>query len=184
MQGSANVSFKLKDLYKVKVPNISLKGQLKIVDLIDRLQEQLNELNNELEFQQTHLQQLRQAILQETVQGKLSEPGFARLKDNKMKGSKKILSSSNPKNHSSDEDAAQLLQRIKAEKQKLIAAGKLKKEKELPPITEDEIPFELPKGWVWCRLGEVSNILRGHPQDPKETQNIFLKSKQNTIGLL
>ena len=31
-----------------------------------------------------------------------------------------------------------------------------KKEKELPPITEDEIPFELPEGWVWCRLGEVS----------------------------
>ena len=56
-----------------------------------------------------------------------------------------------------DEPADKLLQRIKAEKQKLIATGKLKKEKELPPITENEIPFELPKGWVWCRLGEIAS---------------------------
>ncbi len=34
------------------------------------------------------------------------------------------------------------------------ASARSKKEKELPPITEDEIPFELPEGWVWCRLGD------------------------------
>jgi type I restriction enzyme, S subunit len=88
-------------------------------------------LVKEFTKQYSYLHNLRQAILQEAVQGKLTQQNKA------------------------DEPASTLLQRIKAEKQKLIAAGKIKKEKELPPITKDEIPFELPKGWVWCRLGEV-----------------------------
>jgi type I restriction enzyme S subunit len=53
-----------------------------------------------------------------------------------------------------DEPASELLKKIKAEKEKLIAEKKLKKEKELPPIKPEEIPFEIPKNWVWCRLGE------------------------------
>ena len=53
------------------------------------------------------------------------------------------------------EPASELLKRIKAEKAKLIKEGKIKKEKPLPPITENEIPFELPEGWVWCRLGDT-----------------------------
>ena len=65
------------------------------------------------------------------------------------------------KQDTTDEPASELLKLIKAEKQKLIKAGKLKKEKELPPITEDEIPFELPKGWVWCRLKELGFITGG-----------------------
>ena len=52
-------------------------------------------------------------------------------------------------------DAAVLLEKIKAEKAKLIAAGKIKKEKPLPPIEPGEMPFTLPEGWVWTRLGAV-----------------------------
>lgn len=66
-----------------------------------------------------------------------------------------------------------LLAKIKAEKAKLIAEKKLKKEKELPPITEDElkiggsqIPFEIPAHWAWCRLGEISSIVRGGSPRP------------------
>ena len=51
-----------------------------------------------------------------------------------------------------DEPASELLKRIQAEKAKLIAEGKLKKEKPLAPIAEDEKPFELPKGWEWTSL--------------------------------
>ncbi|MDP3609541.1 MAG: restriction endonuclease subunit S [Methylophilus sp.] len=51
-----------------------------------------------------------------------------------------------------DEPASELLKRIQAEKAKLIAEGKLKKEKPLAPIGEDEKPFELPKGWEWTTL--------------------------------
>ena len=54
-----------------------------------------------------------------------------------------------------DEPAENLLARIAAEKAKLVKSGKLKKEKPLPPITDDDKPFGLPRGWAWCRLGDV-----------------------------
>lgn len=119
------------------IPLLSLDEQKKLVERLNNIDAEHSLLNNELNNQQTHLQQLRKAILQEAVQGKLT------------------------KQNTKDEPASKLLQRIKAEKQKLIAAGKLKKEKELPPITEAEIPFELPKGWVWCRLGDLVNQFLG-----------------------
>ena len=53
----------------------------------------------------------------------------------------------------------ELYRRIQAEKQALIRAGKIKKEKPLPEITEDEIPFELPEGWKWVRLGDLAGFL-------------------------
>lgn len=60
-----------------------------------------------------------------------------------------------------DEPASELFKRIQAEKAKLIAEGKLKKEKPLAPISEDEKPFELPEGWDWVRLGAVLEITGG-----------------------
>ena len=57
-----------------------------------------------------------------------------------------------------DEPAIELLKRIKAEKEKLIAEGKIKKQKPLPPINKDEIPYELPQGWEWVRLDELGKI--------------------------
>jgi type I restriction enzyme S subunit len=56
-----------------------------------------------------------------------------------------------------DEHASVLLERIKAEKDRLVKEGKIRKQKKLPPISEEEVPFEVPEGWVWCRLGELSN---------------------------
>lgn len=55
--------------------------------------------------------------------------------------------------------AEELLERIREEKQRLIAEGKLKKEKPLPEITEDEIPFNIPAGWKWVRLGEICEVI-------------------------
>ncbi|MFW9594329.1 MAG: restriction endonuclease subunit S, partial [Macromonas sp.] len=57
----------------------------------------------------------------------------------------------------SDEPASVLLQRIRAEKDRLIAAGKIKRDKPLPPIADEEKPFELPPGWEWVRMGETVN---------------------------
>lgn len=54
-----------------------------------------------------------------------------------------------------DEPASTLLQRIRAEKDRLIAEGKIKRDKPLPPITDEEKPFELPVGWEWVRLSEI-----------------------------
>ncbi len=54
-----------------------------------------------------------------------------------------------------DEPADVLLQRIRAEKEQLIKEGKIKKQKPLPPITEEEKPFAIPDSWQWVRLGEI-----------------------------
>lgn len=56
-----------------------------------------------------------------------------------------------------DGNARDLLRKIRAEKTKLIATKKIKAEKPLPPVSDDEIPFDLPDSWCWCRLGEVCN---------------------------
>ena len=58
-----------------------------------------------------------------------------------------------------------MLKRIITEKENLIAEGKIRKEKPLPPIKEEEISLEMPKGWVWCRLGEVSELCLGKMLD-------------------
>ena len=55
--------------------------------------------------------------------------------------------------------AGELYQQIQVEKQRLIKAGKIKKEKPLPEITEDEMPFEIPENWKWVRLGDIAWFL-------------------------
>ena len=85
------------------------------------------------------IDQLKQTILQLAVMGKLV-----------------------PQNPN-DEPAAKLLERIAEEKAELIKEGKIKKQKPLPPITEDEKPFELPEGWEWCRFSEVVNEVATGP---------------------
>ncbi len=91
--------------------------------------------NETLSTQLTHqldlVKQLRQAFLREAMQGKLvpQDP--------------------------TDEPASVLLEKIKAEKARLIQEKKIKKDKPLPPIKEEEIPFDIPENWVWCRLGEI-----------------------------
>jgi type I restriction enzyme S subunit len=80
------------------------------------------------------IDQLKQTILQLAVMGKLvpQDPN--------------------------DEPAAKLLERIAEEKAQLIKEKKIKKQKALPPITDDEKPFELPNGWEWCRFGTLVNF--------------------------
>ena len=73
-----------------------------------------------------------------------------------------------------DEPSSELLKRIQAEKAKLIAEGKLKKEKPLAPITEDEKPFELPKGWEWVRFPELGEFARGKSKHrPRNDPSLF-----------
>lgn len=60
-----------------------------------------------------------------------------------------------------DEPASVLLQKIRAEKDRLIAAGQIKRDKPLPPITDEEKPFELPVGWEWVRLNDLIRISSG-----------------------
>ncbi|HGM5560798.1 MAG: restriction endonuclease subunit S [Serratia marcescens] len=60
-----------------------------------------------------------------------------------------------------DEPASELLKRIEQEKVQLVKEGKIKKQKPLPPVSDEEKPFELPNGWEWCRLGDIAYVFSG-----------------------
>ena len=88
-------------------------------------------------------QELKNSILQQAIQGKLVEQ------------------------RPEEGTAEELLEQIQKEKQRLIADGKIKKEKPLPEITEEEKPFDIPENWKWVRLGEIFNVIMG--QSPSGT---------------
>ncbi|PTH81004.1 restriction endonuclease subunit S [Aeromonas veronii] len=81
----------------------------------------------------------------------------------------------------SDEPASALLERITAEKAQLVKEKKIKKEKPLPAISEDEKPFELPQGWAWVRLGTLCGLItsgsRGWNQYYSDVGSIFIRSQ-------
>lgn len=75
-----------------------------------------------------------------------------------------------------------LFQQIQAEKQRLIKAGTIKKEKQLPGITEDEIPFDIPESWKWVRFSDVLDVRDGTHDTPKYvTSGIPLVTSKNLV---
>ncbi|MBB3695962.1 restriction endonuclease subunit S [Flammeovirga yaeyamensis] len=103
---------------------------------------------------QPNVKKLREAILQLAVQGKLTHHWR--------------------KQNPNVEPASELLKRIQEEKAQLIKEKKVKKEKVLPEITEEEIPYELPEGWSWCRMQEVGLFQRGKSKHrPRNDTRLF-----------
>jgi type I restriction enzyme S subunit len=103
-----------------------------------------------------NIKKLREAILQLAVQGKLTHHWRAA---GKLSGVEV-------------ESASELLEKIKAEKEMLIKAGKIKKEKLLSPISEEETPCELPDGWIWCRLEDLTSITGGVTKGKLNQKNL------------
>jgi len=102
------------------------------------------------------IDQLKQTILQLAVMGKLV-----------------------PQNPN-DEPASELLKKIAKEKEKLIKAGKIKKQKPLPEISEEEKPFVLPEGWKWEKIANFSNV--GTGSTPSRTNpNYYSPSEYNWV---
>ncbi|EFN7326886.1 restriction endonuclease subunit S [Escherichia coli] len=66
-----------------------------------------------------------------------------------------------------DEPASELLKRIAQEKAQLVKEGKIKKQKPLPPISDEEKQFELPEGWEWCRIDDLTFVSGGIQKQPK-----------------
>lgn len=86
-----------------------------------------------------------------------------------------------------DEPASALLQKIRAEKDRLIVTGQIKRDKPLPPITEEEKPFELPVGWEWGRLEQLSIAIVDCPHStPKfvESGRLCLDTNSFKQGVL
>lgn len=64
-----------------------------------------------------------------------------------------------------DEPASELLKRIEQEKTQLVKEGKIKKQKPLPPVSDEEKPFELPVGWEWCRISDIAMFTTSGSRD-------------------
>ncbi len=101
--------------------------------------------------------ELRQTILQLAVQGKLVP---------------------HPPNA---EPASVLQERIKAEKDRLVKEGKIKKQKPLPPVDQEDIPFDLPRNWQWVRIDDISELVTDgeHNTPPRISQGIPLVTAKN-----
>ena len=119
--------------YEVNLP--PLPDQHDLIKKINKARSSVGIAQSEITHQQSLLGKLKQAILQEAIQGKLTADWRA----------------ANP----DVESASELLQRIQAEKARLIAKKKIRKEKPLPEITPEEIPFEIPGGWEWCHFETI-----------------------------
>ena len=103
-------------------------------------------------------QELKNSILQLAIQGKLVEQ------------------------RPEEGTAEELYKQIQEEKKELIKAGKIKKGKPLPEITEDEIPFDIPESWKWVRITEIIDVRDGTHDTPKYvTIGVPLVTSKNLI---
>jgi restriction endonuclease S subunit len=136
---------------EISIPDI--EEQRNILKKIDSIRVTHKELVNEIQSQQENLVKLRQSILQDAVLGRLTE-------DWRFK---------NP----NIEPASELLKKIKIEKKQLIKEKKIKKEKMSPQIEKEEIPFEIPKSWEWCRMQNISEKL-GAGSTPKGGSSVYV----------
>ena len=171
-------------IHSLLFPLPPLAEQYRIVDAIVTLQPYTDayaDVESTLDILNTAFpERLKKSILQEAVQGKLvpQDP--------------------------SDEPAEALLERIRVEKQRLIKEGKIKKDKHESVIfrrdnshyekrgseevcIDDEIPFEIPENWVWCRLGSIlEKLTDGAHSTPKYTDSgvPFISVKDVSSGVL
>jgi type I restriction enzyme S subunit len=123
-------------IHKVVLPLAPLEEQHRIVAKIEELlpyvdcyaaaYEKLEQFNAKFP------EDMKKSVLQYAIQGKLVEQ------------------------RPEEGTAEELYRQIQVEKQKLIKAGKIKKEKPLPEIAEDEIPFDIPESWKWVRIGALT----------------------------
>ena len=136
-KGATVKGISVESLSNTLLPLPPIKEQKRIVERIEELLPEIESLKNDEnkleELQKSFPKKMKDAILQYAIQGKLTQ----QLPE--------------------DGDARDLLKEIKKEKARLIKEGKIKKEKPLPEITEDEIPFETPENWCWVRLGEITD---------------------------
>ena len=140
--GTSKLAINRKSFSNYQIYLVDIERQNQLLHKLDKMKSISDGLLQTIQQQQKYADMLRQSVLQQAVEGKLCEQ--------------------DPK----DEPASVLLEKIKAEKERLIAEKKIKKQKPLPPISEEEKPFALPKGWEWCRLGNVCDISDGTHQTP------------------
>ncbi|MCR4322066.1 MAG: restriction endonuclease subunit S [Candidatus Brocadiaceae bacterium] len=142
VKGGIKTEIKPKHFLPLEIHLPDIESQKEIVSFFKGIENEMDDLSGEITHQQSFLKQLRQRILQEAIEGKLT----TNWRDK------------NPDLLSGDNHASKLLEKIKTEKERLIEKGKIKKDKPLAPITDAEKPFPLPNGWAWVRFSEICEI--------------------------
>lgn len=136
-KGSGSKRIHPNDFLELAIPLPPVEEQKEILEKIHKTEATYNKTTNELQTQSDLIAKLRASILMDAVSGRLvpQEPN--------------------------DEPAIILLDKIRAEKERLIKEGKIKREKSLSLIAVDEIPYELPEGWVWVTLLDLFAVIGG-----------------------
>lgn len=158
MGRSAQAGFNKEDLDTLLIPLPPLYIQDQIVQKLEQLSKTKDSLLSHAESQLNYTKKTREALLQEAIRGELV-----------------------PQDEN-DEPASILLEKIKAEKERLIKEKVIKKQKELPPITDEEKPYDLPEGWEWVRLGDIGAIIGGGT--PKTNISEYWTDDENGIPWL
>ena len=157
---AVQASIKVPDLMNLNVPLPPIEEQRRIVAKIEELLPFVDRYAASYEkleqFNAKFPEDMKKSILQYAIQGKLVEQ--------------------RPEEGSAEE----LYKAIQKEKQKLIKEGKIKKEKPLAEITEDEIPFDIPDSWRWVRFAEFGSYKKG-PFGSALTKSMFVPKGKDTI---
>ena len=156
---TAQGKFNKTDFKQLIIPIPPLAEQHRIVKAVDELFEQIDIIERSEKELEEAANKTRDKLLNLAIQGHLvpQDPN--------------------------EEPASVLLERIRAEKARLVKEGKLKKKDlEEKPISPDEIPFDIPEGWVWCRLKQIcSKIIDGDHNPPagltSKTEYLMISSK-------
>lgn len=145
-----------KTLGKMVLPLPPLAEQQRIADKVSAFFSHLDAIDKAYEEYRELQQAMKAKLLDLAIQGKLTDQ------------------------RKEDGDARELFQDIQEEKQRLIAEKEIKKEKPLPEIEADEIPFAIPKNWVWVRLNSIYNFIDYRGKTPKKlTEGIPLVTAKN-----
>jgi type I restriction enzyme S subunit len=126
-------------IYELDIYLPAKEEQRKVINEIEKAEANNQKLIKEIFLQEENLIKLRQSILQDAFQGKLTT---------KWRNQNPIV-----------KPVKELIITIKAKKEQLIKENKIKKEKSLPIIKKDEIPFEIPENWSWVRLLDLCEII-------------------------
>ena len=135
--GSAQPNLAAENLKKFLIPLPPIEEQVRIIDTLDEVLTWIDIIDDLQAKYSNDLVVLKSKIIDAGIQGKLTE----QLPE--------------------DGDAEDLYAQILNQKSQLIKEGKIKKEKPLPDITADEIPFEIPKNWKWVRFGDLYSLTNG-----------------------
>ena len=119
------------------IPLLPIEEQKRIVERIESIFEVLDRIDVLQDQYSSNQEALKSKLIEAAIQGKLTE----QLPE--------------------DGTAEELIQSIQKEKQTLVKAGKIKREKTLPEISKDEIPFDIPTNWKWVRVNDIGSWSSG-----------------------